>query len=106
MELPEVNVSVMLLVVAGAATAFVLQFDAGSEELTRINLQTWWSAPERAREAGLTAPDLPPEWVRRSGTATGRPGRFLPFIRRWPHHDEVRVWPGAIGFIRSAPTQG
>jgi hypothetical protein len=86
------------------APAFELKLNAGSEELTRHSLDAWWSAPERAERAGLVADNLPARW----GTFWRQrclENRWLvpPFIHRSRPVGKVKVWPGAVCFIRSAP---
>lgn len=124
MPLPELDFDVTVTVLAVAANgrpiaealeddaetaiapAFVVTIEAATEELTRINLDLWWAAPLRAAETGLVAPELPAQWVtfwRRQWSAVERRVGFLPFLHRGHFVGEVRVWPGASCFIRSAP---
>lgn len=84
------------------AFGFELTLSCGDEQATRLIRDGWWSAPERARMFGYSAPDLPGVWARLDWTKSpvGPQGRSR---RQQVGRGEVKVWPGAKWLIRSAP---
>lgn len=117
---PGISVRVtQLVVVAGdpskagreyrtAATALVSSFsfvNAKAKDIDYWWLEWWWSAPDRARQAGL--PEPPPigeRWERHWKTLWPRAARtsgLFPGAREFPPA-VVKTWPGARALITSA----